>query len=30
VISVCAKPEVANRLELFAYAQKHGLEKLPA
>ena len=28
--SIYAKLEVANRLELFAYAQKHGLEKLTA
>jgi DNA-binding NarL/FixJ family response regulator len=28
--SIYDKLGVANRLELFAYAQKHGLDKLPA
>ena len=28
--SIYGKLDVANRLELFAYAQKHGLDKLPA
>jgi DNA-binding NarL/FixJ family response regulator len=30
VASVYDKLGVAKRLELFAYAQKHGLDKLPA
>jgi DNA-binding NarL/FixJ family response regulator len=28
--SIYAKLEVANRLELFVCARKHGLDKLPA
>ena len=28
--SIYDKLGVANRLELFAYAQKHGLDRLPA
>jgi DNA-binding CsgD family transcriptional regulator len=28
--SIYDKLDVANRLELFAYAQKHGLDKVPA
>jgi DNA-binding NarL/FixJ family response regulator len=30
VTSIYDKLDVANRLELFAYAQKHGLDKVPA